>query len=75
MTGGFMAQTSQLVAFLAPDRITAERAARALETEGIPASLVPARAYHRLEPERVEVQVSAETAARARVIALAAVRE
>jgi hypothetical protein len=70
-----MAETTQLVAFLAPDRDRAERAVQALAAEGIPASLVSARDYHRLEPERVEVRVSAEAAARARVIALAAVRE
>lgn len=70
-----MAQTSQLVAFLAPDRDTAEKAARALEAEGIASTIVPARDYHLLEPERVEVWVGAEAAARARVIALAAVRE
>ena len=68
-----MIETSTLVAFLASSEAQARQVASALEAEGIVVTLAPAEGYHGLEPERVEVRVGAESAARARVIAIAAV--
>lgn len=70
-----MAESLRMVAYLAPDRATAEQVLAALEAEGIAASLEPAggrSGYHGVGEGRVEVRVSGEEASRARVLALAA---